>query len=171
MSNRIVIEHELCTEDRARIDRLIEALDKRQEWETRHCHKCVERALEVSRTNIGSELKEPTVDALQERLAETLNKAFKATEEHAGAHTDAQETDTLTTTPLTTETSTGEAVAAPTPTRTATRAELRAKVVELSAKGLKEQARQIVTEYAPSVPAVPEDKITECYDRLVALGG
>lgn len=156
MSNTITIE--FCAEDRARIDRLIAAVEKRTVQ--------VESALE-QRYSIKTETEQ---DPMQRALAEALSKAERA-QEAAETPTDAQEEQPAATEPTAEETPTGEAVAAPTTTRTVTRAELRTKVVELSAKGLKEQARQIVTEYAPTVPGIPEDKITECYDRLVALGG
>ena len=54
--------------------------------------------------------------------------------------------------------------------KTVSRADLRAKVIELSAKGLKEQTKDIVRAYAQTVTDVPEDKVTECYEKLVALG-
>ena len=54
-------------------------------------------------------------------------------------------------------------------TKTVDRAELRAKVIELSAKGLKEQTRDVVRAYAATVTTVPEDKLAECYEKLVAL--
>lgn len=57
----------------------------------------------------------------------------------------------------------------PKPTKTVDRAELRAKVIELSAKGFKEQTRDIVRAYAQTVTTVPEDKLGECYEKLVAL--
>lgn len=50
-------------------------------------------------------------------------------------------------------------------------AELRAKFIALSAKGLKQQAADVVKAYAPTIPSVPEDKIAECYEKLVALEG
>lgn len=119
MSNNITIE--LCAEDRARLDRLAEALERR------NCDKCVSTAMEYVKT---------------------------ATEEK---HEPVQE-----------EVSTPPVEA---PTRKVDRSELRAKVIELSAKGLKVQARDIVQAYAPTVASVPEDKITECFDKLVALEG
>jgi hypothetical protein len=57
------------------------------------------------------------------------------------------------------------------PVKTVDRAELRAKVIELSAKGFKEQTKEIVRAYAQTVTTVPEDKIAECYEKLVALEG
>lgn len=168
MSNIITIE--LCAEDRARIDRLTEALEKRQVWESRNCHACVEMALEVSRTNIGAELKEPTVDALQERLAETLDKAFKTLEEKGeNKPTGAQETPPPTTTTQNEEKPTVEDVAPPPTAKKVERAELRAKVIELSANGLKEQVKEVIRAFGQTVPEIPEDKIAECYEKLIAL--
>ncbi len=112
MSNTIIIE--LCAEDRARLDRLAEAMEKKT------CDRCVSSAIEC--------LKQPT--------------ELKTPEEPA---------------------------AQPEPTKQVDRAELRAKVIELSAKGFKEQTKDIVRVYAPTVSSVPEDKIAECYEKLVAL--
>lgn len=168
MSNLITIE--LCAEDRARIDRLTEALEKRQEWESRNCHACVERALEVSRTNIGAELKEPTVDALQEHLAATLEKAAKAMDgKGENKPTGEQETTTPSTTPPTEEKPKDEAVTPPPTAKKVERAELRAKVIELSAKGLKEQVKEVIRAFGQTVSEIPEDKIAECYEKLIAL--
>lgn len=57
--------------------------------------------------------------------------------------------------------------------KTVNREQLRAKVVELAAisKEKKAAVRAIVTEYAPTVPEIPEDKLAEAWDKLVALEG
>lgn len=99
MSNTIVIE--LCAEDRARLDRLAEAIE------------CMKQ------------------QAVQEEP--------KSEPEHKE------------------------------PSKQVDRAELRAKVIELSAKGFKEQTKDIVRLYAPTVSSVSEDKISECYEKLAAL--
>ena len=112
MKNSIVIE--LCAEDRARLDRLAEAMEKKT------CDRCVSSAIEC--------MKQPTVQ--EEPKSEPV-------------HTE--------------------------PTKQVDRAELRAKVIELSAKGFKEQTKDIVRLYAPTVSSVPEDKISECYEKLCAL--
>ena len=59
------------------------------------------------------------------------------------------------------------------PTPNVDHAQLMAKVIELSAKDvkLKAQVRDIVLAYAPRVKAVPEDKLDECYEKIVALEG
>ena len=120
MSNKITIE--LCAEDRARLDRLTAALER--------------KAIETSAT----ETIESTVEVTEPTVKEE-------------------------------ETPTKEEIQEPTPTKTVERSELRAKVIELSAKGLKEQTRDIVQAYAPTVAAVPDDKISECYEKLEALEG
>jgi predicted transcriptional regulator len=159
MSNTITIE--LCAEDRARLDRLADALERKA------CDKCVASALEYSKA-VHETKAEP--DPVQEALAETLSKVSDPVEAPKNA-TEATETSTQPTAPLEEEKPTDEEPVAPTPTRVVDRAELRAKVIELSAKGFKEQTRDIVRSYAQTVTAVPEDKITECYEKLEALEG
>ena len=124
MSNTITIE--LCAEDRARLDRLAEALERKS------CDKCVTSAIQL----------------------------FKGEAEAPKAPTEVKEAPTE-----------PAEVTPETPTRTVDRAEMRAKVIELSAKGLKDQVRDIITAYAPTVKDVPDDKLVECFDRLVALEG
>lgn len=154
MSNLITIE--LCAEDRARIDRLIAAVEKRTVQ--------VESALE-QKYNIKTET---TDDPMEEALKAALDRASKATESQNKA-TGEQETPPTTTTTQTEEEPTVEAVAPPPTAKKVDRAELRAKVVELSAKGLKEQVKVVVREYGQTVPTIPEDKIAECYEKLEAL--
>lgn len=150
MSNIITIE--LCAEDRARIDRLIAAVEKRTVQ--------VESALE-QKYNIKTE---PTDDPVTKALADTLSRAQESQNKATGE----QETPAPTT-PQTEETPTVEAVEPQQTARKVDRAELRAKVVELSAKGLKEQVKAVVREYGQTVPTIPEDKIAECYEKLEAL--
>lgn len=163
MSNHITIE--LCAEDRARLDRLIEALEKKS------CDLCVNQALQwqeqILRAKDTAEKKEP--DEIQQKLAETLAKANEPVEAPKNT-TEEAETSTQTTTPPEEEKPTGEEpTTPPTDERPVGRAELRAKVIELSAKGLKDQAKDIVRAYAQTVTAIPEDKVTECYMRLANL--
>lgn len=157
MSNTITIE--LCAEDRARLDRLAEALERRT------CDKCVTTAIEA--LNANHETKTET-DPVQKALAETLARANETVEAPKNAPEQA-ETSTPTTTPPEEEKPTREEPTTPPTTKKVDRADLRAKVIELSAKGLKEQTRDIVRAYAQTVTAVPEDKVAECYEKLVAL--
>lgn len=122
MSNYITIE--LCAEDRARLDRLAEALERRT------CDKCVTSAIDYLKNAPESHTEEVTVE---------------------------QETPIV------------EGTVQAEPTKTVDRADLRAKVIELSAKGFKEQTRDIVRAYAQTVTAVPEDKVAECFAKLEAL--
>lgn len=113
MSNYITIE--LCAEDRARLDRLAEALERRT------CDKCVTTAIDYLKNAPAQEL-EPEPE-----------------------------------------------VVSPEPEKKVDRADLRAKVIELSAKGFKDQTKDIVRAYAQTVTAVPDDKVAECYEKLAAL--
>ena len=145
MSNTIIIE--LCAEDRARLDRLAEAMERKA------CDRCVATAIQQT---------EPEVDPAQLTIDDI---------EAPTIDVEAAEVSTPTTTPQEEEKPMDEAPAPATTAPTVDRAELRAKVIELSAKGLKEQTRDIVQSYAPTVAAVPDDKVTECYMKLVALEG
>lgn len=162
MSNHITIE--LCAEDRARLDRLAEALEKRT------CDKCVASVTDYLKAATAPTEAEPETDPIQQQLAETLARANEATEAPKNA-TGEVETSTQTTTPPEEEQPKEEKPTQPEQTKTVDRAELRAKVIELSAKGLKEQTKDIVRAYAQTVTAVPEDKVAECYEKLVALEG
>ena len=158
MSNTIVIE--LCAEDRARLDRLAEAMERKA------CDRCVATAIECMKANQQTETE---VDP----IAEAAKKALGLTDatESPVEPQEAEEVSTPTTTPQEEEKPMDKAPATAATVPTVDRAELRAKVIELSAKGLKEQTRDIVQSYAPTVAAVPEDKVTECYKKLVALEG
>ena len=145
MSNTIIIE--LCAEDRARLDRLAEAMERKA------CDRCVATAIQQTENEVDPA--QLTIDDI-----EVPKNAVEAAE-----------VSTPTTTPQEEEKPMDEAPAPATTAPTVDRAELRAKVIELSAKGLKEQTRDIVQSYAPTVAAVPEDKVTECYMKLVALEG
>lgn len=163
MSNNITIE--LCAEDRARLDRLAEAMERKT------CDKCVATAMEFAKLRIDPVPEKKTeTDDVQKKLAETLAKANDPVEAPKNTVEEA-ETSTQTTTPPEEETTVGEAPTQAEPTKTVDRAELKAKVIELCAKGLKEQAREIVKTYAETVREVPEDKLAECYGKLGALKG
>lgn len=163
MSNTITIE--LCSEDRARLDRLAEALERKT------CDKCVATAMEFAKLRMEPK---PETDPVEKKLAETLAKATDTVEAPKNA-TEQAETSTPPTEPIEEEKPTDEenAKAEPTETEEITHDMLMAKVIALSAKDLKlkAQARDIVLAYAPRVKAVPEDKLKECYNKLVALEG
>lgn len=145
MSN---ITIELCAEDRARLDRLAEAMERRA------CDNCVANALDYLK-----------------KLTETESPAAKTViDKDASKNAPAAiEESTLATTPSKEENPTEALPDAAPPMPTVDRAELRAKVIELSARGLKEQTRDIVRYYAQTVTAVPDDKVAECYAKLLEL--
>lgn len=148
MSNFITIE--LCAEDRTRIDKLIAAL------EYRNCDKCVKDAIEYT-TKVQQEATAKKADA-----TEALKNAPQEAEASPPTNTIQKEEKPAQTEP-----------APAAPAKTVSHDELMAKVIELSAKDvkLKAQVRDIVLSYAPRVKAVPEDKLSECYERLAALEG
>lgn len=148
MSNTITIE--LCQEDRARLDRLAEALEKRA-------------AQEAPVTSEG-------VDALQQKLAETLAKASEPVEAPKNAP-GAAEASTPTTTPPKEETPKDEKPTKPATAKTVNQKDVRAKYVELAASGKREEAKAIILPYATAITAIPDDKCQEVYDKLVALEG
>lgn len=166
MSNTITIE--LCSEDRARLDRLAEALERKT------CDGCVNNALawaeKVMRGELVATIKADEVDDVQKALAETLAKANDAVEAPKNT-VETAETSTLTTTPPKEEKPKEEEPTPPPTENKVTREELKAKVINLCAKGLKAETRDIVKEYAETVRDVPEDKLTECYERLNKLEG
>lgn len=45
------------------------------------------------------------------------------------------------------------------------------KVVSLVMGGKKEETKQIINAYAPRVSLIPEDKLAEVYEKLIALEG
>ena len=159
MSNTITIE--LRAEDRARLDRLAEAMERKT------CDKCVAAVMEFSKLRINPK---PETDPVQKALAETLAKAEESVEAPKNTTEQAETSAPLTTLPEE-EKPTAEEPTTPQTTKTVDRTELRAKVIELSAKGLKEQVKEIVRAYAQTVTDVPEDKLTECYGKLEALEG
>ena len=55
------------------------------------------------------------------------------------------------------------------PARVVKLSDIQQKVVELSAAGMKAQARDIVKAYAEKVSAIPEDKLQEVWDKLDSL--
>lgn len=163
MSNTIVIE--LCQEDRERLDKLTAALERKA------CNKCVATAMEFAKLRMDPKPeKETETDPIQQKLAETLAKANEAVEAPETAVEEA-ETSTQPTTPPEEEQPTEEAPATAPTVPTVTKDELKTKVIKLCAKGLKEQARDIVRAYAQTVTDIPDDKVAECYGKLIALEG
>lgn len=143
--NTIIFE--LCAEDRARLDRIIEALEHRP-----NCENCVSAAVTMTK----------------EAVAETAATKPKKKEEAPTTNPPKEEKPA--------ETPTEHPLDAPpideTPTAPAVKREdVRGKVVKLCAAGKKEEVKKIVTEYAEAVKDIPEDKLAEVFEKLNALEG
>ena len=145
MSNHITIE--LCTEDRARIDRLTAALEALQP------------------PTVGMDLNAITKPGTYrvEQAAPTQSPAEPAgaaeAETPATPQPEAEATTTADPDPV--------AEAKPAPTTQ----ELQQTVIALVNKGKKADVSAIVKSYAATVSGIPEDKRAECMERLNALEG
>lgn len=136
MNNTITIITELCAEDRARLDKILEALT------SKNCQDCVTSVTKYVAAEVGQAAEHPVADPFPE----------PAPEPEAPAEP--------------------EPIEAPEPATeapTVSQSDVQKLVVELSAAGMKEQVREIVTEYAARVSLIPEDKLAEAWARLTAL--
>lgn len=150
--NNIIIE--LCAEDRARLDRLAEAMERR------NCGSCVQSALEY---------KAAVQDDVQKKLAEAMAKASEPTETPKNT-TEEAEAPTLPNTPPEEEKPTAKEDAPAEPT--VTLEQIQQKVVQLAAGNggtKKAKVREIINAYAKKVSDLPEDKWSEVWDKLTAL--
>lgn len=145
MSNHITIE--LCTEDRARLDRIIEGLEKHS-------------ALTAVAPTVASHDEAPTAEVAEA----TANPAEpeKAVEANS-------EPEQLTTPEVI------EPKEAPAPKPEESKvsvADVQRKVVALSQAGKKAAVKDIVTAYGNTkVSDIPEDKLSEVMQKLTALEG
>ena len=161
----ITITIELSTEDRARIDKIIDILEARVIQEQTYLEHTIDKPAD---DDVSKALREVLAEAKQME-----SEANTVTVEAPKIAQKAAETSTPPTVPQEEEQPAGEEPSQAEPTKTVTHDDLMAKVIELSAKdpSLKAQAREIVLAYAPRVKAVPEDKLNECYKKIVALEG
>lgn len=165
----IVITHELCAEDRARLDRLTEALERRT------CDSCVASALtyaENVRKETSDAPKEIDLDAVQQKLAETMARASAPAEAPKNAPEEAKAETATTDHPADKElpwaAETAEEKAEP----TVTLEQIQQKVTQLAAANngaKKAEVREIVNAYAKKVSELPADKWTEVWSKLCAL--
>lgn len=154
MSNTITIE--ICAEDRARLDRLAAALERRS------CDKCVADAIKRAQLPQDSTPAEPVQNTATEVVTE-------ATQESPTEAAEAPKADTLTTAPPAEEKPTAAEPAPSAPAKTVTRAELRSLAITVSQAGKRDEMAETVRLYAAKVSDVPEDKIAECYEKLQKL--
>lgn len=149
--NNITIE--LCAEDRTRLDKLINALEK----STQHnCKACAETEANIFKNAHGKEV--PTDELVKDEPTQV--------EEPVKEEPTAVETPTAPTEE--------EPAKEPEPVKeeapAVTRAMVQQKVVSLAAIPAKKSAvRDIVNSYAAKVSDIPEDKLAEAFERLTAL--
>lgn len=158
MSNHITLE--LCAEDRARLDRLTAALERR------NCDSCVQSALKI----MNDVKEQSTPDPVQQKLAETLAQA----ESHAQQPqepAEAKEAETPATVQAEDESPATEAQAveeAP----AVTVDDIRQRYVALVASGKKDAARDTIKSYnVAKISDIPADKCAEVLAKLNALEG
>lgn len=139
--NKITIE--LCAEDRARLDSILEALQGKS------CTKCVQEVAQV----LSGPKNEPQNGVLSDEKKEVDLQDLKKTFTEA---TDAPPWE--------------EGVPHVAPKYT--KADLQQKVVNIIAAGAdRAKVRGIINEYAERVGLVPDDKVDEVMERLAALEG
>lgn len=165
--NNIIITHELCAEDRARLDRLTAALEALQP-PTMHVELPT-----FKRVDNESDPDQLTLDDIQQKLAETLAKTNDHAEPSKNAP-GATEDETPSTTHVEEEKPTHEEDDLPEQTvePTVTLEQIQQKVVQLAAgnNGAKKaKVREIVNAYAKKVSDLPEDKWSEIWSRLTDL--
>ena len=151
MNNKITIE--LCAEDRARLDRLADALDR----------------MACEKVHDPNQL---TIDDAQKALAEAMARASTPTEKPTEAAGEAKPSPASIDHPVD-ETTPWEAPApAEEEKPTITQEQLQQRVTQMAAANngaLKTKVREIVQAYAKKVSDVPEDKRAEVWDKLTAL--
>lgn len=143
--NTLNVTVELCTEDRARLDAILETLRKGP-----NCDKCVKDVAAAFSTPQAPK-NEPQNDEKPQAKENTKSPAFVEAE-------DAPPWE--------------EGVPQAADKSKHTKADLQQKVVNMVAAGAdKAKVRSIVNEYAERVSLVPEDKLDEVMARLEALEG
>lgn len=147
--NILNVTVELCAEDRARLDAILETLGKGP-----NCDKCVKdvaAALSAPQVPKNEPKNEPQSDEKPNTKENTKSPAFVEAETAPPWEEDVPKT-------------------ADKPKHT--QADLQQKVVNMVASGAdKAKVRGIINEYAERVSLVPEDKLDEVMARLEALEG
>ena len=146
--NNIVITHELCADDRVRIDRLIAALEKRT------CESCVQSAIKMMQAAPVEQANEEPALVETPRAETTAADAHPVEEVEVFAPVAAKETAS----------SVGEKPVVK-------MSDIQQKVVALSAAGKKAEVKAVVTAYAERVTLIPENKLIEVFEKLTALEG
>lgn len=164
--NNITLTVQLCEEDRARLDKIIEklgALSTRPDCS--QCVKDVAKTIGLANAAIDSQ------DEVQKKLAEVIAR----TETPKNAQ-DAHEAPTPTENTTEVENETQAEPDNATETQEAakpsvTMAMLTNKAITLSAAGKTALVREVVHQYSKTVTSLPEDKWDEVYEKLTKLEG
>lgn len=148
--NTITIE--LCAEDRARLDKIIEAL----EYSKPRCDTCLSLIHDISKgTGAPEAAPEATDEPNPKQTPAKVEKPAEVKPENAEAS------------PVTIPDD-------PTPDEdipVVTSADIQKKVIALASAGKKEEVKAIVNAYAEKVSLIPADKYAEVYAKLEALEG
>ena len=147
--NNLNITVELCAEDRARADKIIDLLER------------------IVKQNEPIALE---VDPLRKALEQAVASVNAVAVEPAGTPQDETEAVTPTDTPAEPETPAAPAPAVQDEPKV-TLADIQAKVIALVQAGKKADVRTICLEYAPQVTQIPEDKWPEVLAKLNGLEG
>lgn len=146
--NKITIE--LCTEDRARLDRIAELLEAQAAGKVKSVakpeNKPTEPKKEAPKATEPAQPEKAPAPELEPVNDEELSEAFDA----AYGHDEAPEAEKEPEVKL---------------------ADIQRLVVSLATSGKKEQARDVIKAYAPSVTTLPADKYGEVFKKLKAIGG
>lgn len=175
--NEIKITVELCPEDRARLDAIIEKLAGIGKYP--NCDKCVKDVATImdkacDAIDKTAQTKEP--DELEQKLDQVLDRfnKEKAQEAPKNAQDEPKASDHPTLNPFP-ETPTTAEEPSEAPVKevkpAVTMDMLRNKAITLAAAGKKDQVREVVHPYAAKVTELPEDKWAEVYEKLTALEG
>lgn len=189
--NDIKLTVELCAEDRARLDKIIEGLaGLGKHPDCSKCVKdvagmvekaceCIDKAGNTPEKLTITKLKEgdpgycPHDDEAQKALAEVLSKDKAATpaESPKNAQEEPKATDHPTLDPFPAQPTATE-VPSKASVKEVSTAELQQLVIALCRAGKKDKVREVVNAYGvQTVAAIPEDKRTEVYGQLKALEG
>ena len=150
--NNIKVTVELCAEDRARLDGILEALKQPMKVADVAPVKAEEAPVKVEEAPVKVE-EAPVQEAVEAPQTEAVEEPK---EEKAKVEKPAE-----------IETEKPEAAPAP----TVSPADVRALVQKLVAPGTgkRDATKEIVTRYARNVSDIPADKLTEVYEKLKAL--
>lgn len=149
MSNKFIIE--LCEEDRARIDRLLTAVESL----CPNCDGCVRSAFEWQKSQTAAPV-------------EKVEEPERAVTEAPKTEADEPKEEALPVTPPEEEKPTEEEKA-PTPSVQYTQAEVSQKVVALIRAKKKAEVTEVIHEYAANVSDVPPEKYAELMEKLNKL--